>query len=353
MIVFSVGLPGRFAEWCDAVVSRLARHALGSVEVVSLNTLEELALAMIRTGASHFVVCSRQPGGGVQSALTQAGKRFIAVLDEPRIALRDLALQPGYDLIAATRAVASSCAAMLGYSSLPGALVLTAGDEAQDPLSLASAIARHLELDISEPEIETIICALREGGVVPRRSADNAWWDSLAEPEKALINGALGAYVDYYTGGDLTGITWERELFFVGDQPNERATRPIDVTGRARCLIYGPYIMLPPGSWSVSVLLGFSKEAAELGYVAEIVAGTHLSRVNLRPEGEGVFEANLAISIEPSMGHPVEVRLFSERAGFDGRLALGQVTLRRQLTSRPEKRSQFASALGLSMDNAG
>jgi len=304
MIFFSVGLPGRFAEWCDAVVTRLARHALGSVEVVSLNTLEELALAMIRTGASHFVVCSRQPGGGVQSALTQAGKRFIAVLDEPRIALRDLALQPGYDLIAATRAVASSCAAMLGYSSLPGALVLTAGDQAQDPLSLASAIARHLELDISEPEIETIICALREGGVVPRRSADNAWWDSLAEPEKALINGALGAYVDYYTGGDLTGITWERELFFIGDQPNERVTRPIDVTGRARCLIYGPYVMLPPGSWSVSVLLGFSKEAGELGYDAAAVAGTHLSRVNLQPDGEGEVDVNLAISIEPTMDYP-------------------------------------------------
>src|ERR1700746_178142 len=101
---------------------------------------------MIRTGASHFVVCSRQPGGGVQAALTQAGKRFIGVLDEPRIALRDLALQPGFDLVAAARTGASSCAPMLVYSSLPGALVLTASTEAQDPLSVASAIARHLEL---------------------------------------------------------------------------------------------------------------------------------------------------------------------------------------------------------------
>jgi hypothetical protein len=353
MIFFSVGLPGRFAEWCDAAVLRLAQHALGSVEVVRLNTLEELALAMIRTGASHFVVCSRQPGGGVQTALTQAGKRFIAVLDEPRIALRDLALQPGFDLVAATRAVASSCAAMVGYSSLPGALVLAAGNEAQDPVSLAKLIARHLELDVSRPEIERIICLLREGGVVPGRSADTTWWDTLGEPEQALVNGALGAYADYYAGGDLTSITWERELFFIGDQANESAAQPIDVTGRARCLIYGPYIMLPPGSWSVSVLLGFSKEAAELGYVAEVLAGTHLSRVNLQPEGEGVFEVNLTISIEPSMDHPVEVRVFSERAGFDGKLALGQVTLRRQLTSRPEKRSDFASALGLSMDNAG
>jgi hypothetical protein len=353
MIFFSVGLPGRFAEWCDALVSQLARHVLGSVEVLSLNTLEELALAMIRTDASHFVVCSRQPGGGVQTALTQAGKRFIAVLDEPRIALRDLALQPGFDLVAATRAVASSCAAMLGYAAFPGALVLTADGEARDPLSIATAIARHLELNVSEPEIRTIICRLKKEGILPGRSADNVWWNSLTEAEKTLVNGALGAYLDYFTGGDLTGITWERELFFVGDQPNEQATRPIDVTGRARCLIYGPYIMLPPGSWSISILLGFSKEAAEIGYVAEVVAGTHLSRVNLQPEGDGVFEANLTISIEASMDHPVEVRLFSERAGFDGRLALGQVTLRRQLTSRPERRGEFAAALGLPMDNTG
>ncbi len=78
-----------------------------------------------------------------------------------------------------------------------------------------------------------------------------------------------------------------------------------------------------------------------------------LSRVNLQPESEGVFEVNLTISIEPSMDHPVEVRLFSERAGFDGRLALGQVRLQRQLTSRPEKRGEFALALGLSLDDRG
>src|SRR5262244_732853 len=118
MIFFSAGLPSRFAEWCDAVISRLAKRALGSVEIVSLNTLEELALAMIRTDASHFVVCSRQPGGGVQTALTQAQRRFIAVLDEPRNALRDLVLRPGYDLVTATRAIASSCASMLSYASM-------------------------------------------------------------------------------------------------------------------------------------------------------------------------------------------------------------------------------------------
>jgi hypothetical protein len=58
-IVFKIASPDaarpparRFTEWCDAVVSRLARHALGSIEVLGLNTLEELVLAMIRTESS-------------------------------------------------------------------------------------------------------------------------------------------------------------------------------------------------------------------------------------------------------------------------------------------------------------
>jgi hypothetical protein len=53
MIFFSVGLPGCFTEWCDAVIPRLAQCALGSIEVLGINTLEELALA-IRTDASQF-----------------------------------------------------------------------------------------------------------------------------------------------------------------------------------------------------------------------------------------------------------------------------------------------------------
>jgi hypothetical protein len=36
---------------------------------------------MIRAGAQHFVICSRERGGGVQNPLTQVGKRFIVVLD--------------------------------------------------------------------------------------------------------------------------------------------------------------------------------------------------------------------------------------------------------------------------------
>jgi hypothetical protein len=349
MIFFSVGLPGRFAEWCDAVILRLVQRALGPVESVSLNTLEELALAMIRTGASHFVVCSRQPGGGIQTALEQAGRRFIAVLDEPRTALRDLAHRPGFDLVAATRAVASSCASIVSCAGIPEALVLSGAGYGHDQVSTATMIARHLELDVGEGEIEAIVAGLRDEGVSPLSVDDGGWWDALEEAQHALVNGALGAYVDHFTGGGLGKITWERELFFISEEPATEqpvpATRPVDITGRIRFLVYGPFINLPPGAWSASMILGFSPEASGMTYIVEVFAGTQLTHARVEPGNERIFEANLHFSIDAAVDHPVQFRIHNERPAFDGRLAVGYVTITPQANVRGDARAYLATVL--------
>jgi hypothetical protein len=349
MILFSVGLPGRFAEWCDAVISRLAERALGPVEVVSLNTLEELALVMIRTGASHFVVCSRQPGGGIQAALTQAARRFIVVLDEPRAALRDLATRPGFDLVAATRAVASSCASLLSCAASPEALVLSGAKYGREQAVTATVIARHLGLDVAPGEIEAIIAELQDDGIVPLPADDGGWWDSLEEPQQALVNGALGAYVDYFAGGGLGKITWERDLFFISEEPATQqpmpATRPVDITGRIRFLVYGPFINLPPGSWSASVIMGFSPEAAGMTYIVEVFAGSQLTHARVEPGNERIFEANLHFSIDAAIDHPIQIRIHNERPAFDGRLAVGYVTMTPQASVRGDARAYLATVL--------
>jgi hypothetical protein len=348
MIFFCIGFPSRFADWCDSVTLRLVQCALGSTELLSLNTVEELALAAIKIGASHLVVCSRQPAGRVAMVLAEANRRFIAVLDEPRAAVQDLVTRPGYDLVAATRAVASSCASILSYVSMPGGLVLSATRDGHDPVTTATAIARHLELSVGEAEIANIVEALRDEGIVPLRSDDDSWWDRLRESEHDVVNGALGAYVDYFFGGDLGKITWERELFFISDEFGATelvpATRPVDITGRIRFLVYGPFINLPPGSWSASVILGLSSEAVGMAYVVEVFAGMRLTHVRLEPENEGVVEVNLHFAIDGSTDQPVQIRIHTERPAFDGRLALGYVTMT-QANVRSDARTYLTTVL--------
>src|ERR1700738_3015719 len=126
MIFLSVGLPGRFAEWCDSIITRLAESALGSVAITDASTTEALVLALVRSSDSHFVIAERQPRRWLCRALAEANKGCVVVLDDARDAVAPLINRHGFDLTSATRSVASTCASIFGYISLTGACVLRA-----------------------------------------------------------------------------------------------------------------------------------------------------------------------------------------------------------------------------------
>src|SRR6266849_2629208 len=100
MVLFVFGLPGRFSEWCEAVVAGLAAHALGPTERLHADTLEQLALGAMRSSAARAVVGSHQPGGALRRALVEAGQHFIVALDDPGATLAELALERGIGLAA-------------------------------------------------------------------------------------------------------------------------------------------------------------------------------------------------------------------------------------------------------------
>ena len=322
MLYFVIGLPGRFTEWCDAATAEIVRRALGPTELVRADTLEEISLAMLRTGASRAVVASRQPGGRLRSALVQSGRTFLVVVEDPRTALAEAVHLQGNDVATAAQLVASSCAGITRYVSSPGALALFRDRDGSNLLSTARAIARHLALDVSDADLVEIISDLATAGLTFERSDGAVQWDGLGVEEQRVVGGALGPFVTYLATGDLPPIIWEPELFFLADRPGERATGLIDVTGRARRLLDGPHIMLPPGSWSLSLKLLFSRETTEHDFLLEVVADRQVASRTIRPQAEGAFEVNLAFAIEAATDHPIAIRLSTQRAAFDGTVAV-------------------------------
>jgi hypothetical protein len=322
MLYFVIGLPGRFTDWCDAVTAEIARRALGPTELVRADALEEISLAMIRTGASSGVVASRQPGGRLRSALVQSGRTFLVVVEDPRTALAEAVHLQRNEVAAAAQLVASSCAGITRYVSSPGALALFRDRDGSNLLSTARVIARHLALDVSDADIGEIVDGLAALGLSFAASDGAARWDGLGAEEQRVVDGALGPFVTYLATGDLPPIIWEPELFFLADRPGERATGLIDVTGRARRLLDGPHIMLPPGSWSLSLQLLFSRETTEHDFLLEVLADRQVASRIIRPHAEGAFEVNLAFTIEATTDHPIAIRLSSQRAAFDGTVAV-------------------------------
>ena len=80
--------------------------------------------------------------------------------------------------------------------------------------------------------------------------------------------------------------------------------------------------MLPPGSWSLSLKLLFSREATEHDFLLEVVADRQVASRTIRPQTEGVFEVNLGFAVEPTTDHPIAIRLSTQRAAFDGTVAV-------------------------------
>lgn len=345
MILFSIGMPSRFAEWCDALIGRLAERSLGAVDIAALDTLEELAAAVLRTKASHLVACSRRPVVRLQAEIIASQRPYLVAIGDPRIALRNLVERVGHGVPDATRAVASSCAAILSLTRTPGALVLRGGDAA-DSIVIGRTIAEHFELSATIDQIAAAVSELSEAGITPDGLEDSLWWDALGDRDRAVINGALQPYLP---GAELDPIVWQPELFFINDDPPApapvAATRHVDITGRVRFLAYGPFINLPPGSWTATVVLGFSAESAGMGFMVEIFAGHQLSTTRVEPSGEQITEVNLNFVIDNSVDQPLQVRIVNERPAFDGRLALGLITVAPKAAISSETRDRLSAVL--------
>ena len=327
MLYFVIGLPGHFAAWCDAVALGLVRQAHGTGAALGADSLPDLAAGAIRTALSHGVIAVRRPGGQLREVLAEAGQRFVVALDDARLALLDLVNSDDPDIAAMLPVMASSCAAVTRYDRAPGALVIHAQQAAADPLAAATAMAEHFGLQLGGDEVAAVVAGLAEAGVTAGAAISAERWHALDDKHRGWAEGALAGYINYFETGALTPLAWVRELFFLGDRPEERASWIIDITGRARCLLQGPGIMIAPGTWQIVIKLLFSHEATEHEFLVELAAGNQAASAIVRPEREGQLEVSFPLTLDEVDNHPLMIRVSNQRAAFDGACAMDAVAL--------------------------
>jgi hypothetical protein len=333
MVLFLFGIPGRFDDWCHAAITRIAEMTVGPLTAVSPASPEELGLALIEAEGSNVLVKGFLPGAWVRRILVATNKPSVICLNDPRRAARELISNNGLELADAARWVGSSCALIVPCISLPGALVLHADRDWHRPGDAVQALARHFGLAIEPVDSHRIAAELAAAGLGPQDGSSASDPNQLPEPGPTILNGAVDSYLNYFSGSSLGPITWFRELFFTDN--HQPAAHAVDMTGRVRSLIYGPYFRLPPGKWAAEMVLGFSQEAADMSFVVDVkstvvdlkTGESVLGSTSIRPAQQGVFSVNLSFMIGEENDHPIEFRVINERAAFEGRVMLGHVTL--------------------------
>ena len=339
MLCFSIGLPGHFADWCDAAIARLicqppeaaALYQWPSTDAMLAYhplppILDELARLLIVTDASSIVIGARQPDPGLHRALDRIQARFIVALDHPRVAAADLLEQTGAPKEAVARAVANSCARLMHYSPLPGAMTLHGDGARADPAGTVAAIARHLGVTLAADEAAAIVEELARGGLALAPALAD-WSSRLPENAQKTVAGAVAGYEECFAGRGLGQIVWNRDLFFGGDE-RSRATDVMELAGNARVVVYGPYIHLPAGHWTAQVYLGISPEAAGQMLLIEAYAGVPLAAASLQPPSAGIFVVEVSFALGDPGGQGVEIRVCVAQDDAQGRLAFGRAVLR-------------------------
>ncbi len=321
-----VGLPGALSGWCGRLVARLAGGD-GDAAVFTANSLADIGRRLLDPAPLPAVAIIHCPDTGLCEALLADGCRFALLHTSPEAAVEALVREHGVAAAEAVRMIANAQATTARLHHAPGALPIGAGDLAGG--AAARALAAHFGLPFPPADMPP-----------PPPRADAAAQAAPTEPDwHRLVGAALAgapaaplpasalarAALRPPAQGRRTALTWPRDLFWTG-APQAPAVDAIDLTGPGRCVLHGPYIRLPAGPWSCALLFGCSREAVGLSMAADIHAGRVLNQAGFTIEEPGIFEIEIPFE-NPDPDALVEVRLFSTRAAFEGRIAIGRAAM--------------------------
>lgn len=128
---------------------------------------------------------------------------------------------------------------------------------------------------------------------------------------------------------DVTTCAWSEKLFIYDEKGarNWPDWGVLDITGRPRMLVWGPYVALTPGSWRAVIRFGVDADAA--GHQYRVDWGTRSACVSeyVTPGRPGMFEIQLDWLFEEA--EAAEIRLILTEGSFMGTMLFQGMTVQR------------------------
>jgi hypothetical protein len=147
---------------------------------------------------------------------------------------------------------------------------------------------------------------------------------SIPQSLQNLTKTVLAPSIHYGCTGQRVPVVWPRDCLYWGDQPGLPLPRVLELTGPARVLVYGPYYVLPVGTWRIRVTLAVSASACKTPLALELHGAAELARFQFSVDQPGLFVASMVITIR-SAREPLECRLTVLRGAIEGQLGLDRI----------------------------
>lgn len=335
-MIFSLVVPpselGKLLEECVRV---LLETTLGKIQVTHADKESSFPANLIRDQQQHLLVSGNAPSSAIAKQLVECGVPTIALVDDPREIIRHIKTTYQSDFTNYIR-TASTCLA-LTYD-----LVVDFAQLVLDRRICSMGIRRLIEetaffykLPLTEAARLTVLNRLLKGApgedcpvevVLQKRSAQSK--ASLSRFETRLIDACLGPFGSVARRKPVKRVVWPAALFSpAGDA--ETYWKQVDMVGRARIVIFGPSLYLPPGHWKATPTFSVDDNDSGNVLVIDVYDG-----VSLLAEGrcalprEGQFSCELGIEIKEPL-RPFEVRFATGQGAIEGTFKLDEVMIER------------------------
>jgi hypothetical protein len=340
MLLAVFGVPTATTALGVRVVQTLFGAAYGHYDFLMAGTLDELRGAWSKLSTKNVLFHHESPSGEVISFLREAKAPIIVFLEDPVEVALALCRERGLEVLQAVRASSVSMSLLEELCADRDVLLLRAGGESSRSVrGLVRAVCDHIGLPVDVTLLESTLAELlRVDGQT--LSADALWTDLLRpvavdEPRQQPGEGAVAMMqrcLDHYRLGVLRRpieqVCWYPEMFVAPDLGRIPLAAPVDMTGKTRVFIDGPWFGLPRGAWEASIEFEVNGNIAGAVLLIGIVAEQFVAkgRAVLPERGQHCVQLEFFHSA-PRI--PLAIHFVVERGVLQGDFRLLRTVMRR------------------------
>ncbi len=311
--------------------------ALGNIEYASADEAPSLQLDIVRDPERHQLVSANAPNATILQLLIEHRIPTIVLLDDPKEIVQFVKSKHKAQLLEHVRKASACLTLAHELLSHSGALIIDQRICSVGTWELIRGIASFYNIQLDNASfsavLQRIAPQLAQGVDCPVKALADLRAPKmdaqLSRFEAQLVDACLGPFASINPGKPLKQTVWPAPLFLPPGNDGENSSKMADLMGRARILIFGPYLYLPRGHWQATPSFTVHHNESGNSLIVDVSDGTSVLTAGKCPlPKEGTFTCSLPFEIvDPH--RPIEVRFASAQGGIEGELELHEVVMER------------------------
>ena len=342
-LISIAGTPSRTLYATMNVVRALTQVLLGDHIVVIANSLEvlrkEYPSPAARRGQS-VVLFSDYPEPELLGTLYQFNAPLAVCVDDFATIAHDSVVSRGFGGAAAARFAMMGLVYIERTTVSPPPLSVIVNDPNIALATLIDDLAALYRLPTEADSLAKVLAFLGQAEqgdltlaeyaalILPIPENAREILEQRSPLENELIDFLAQQYDGITRGRRLERLEWPVYALLRPEFPDRLTVGPIDLTGPARYIYFGPYFSLPAGTWSANISLEVSDCFSDDEIEIDVTAVKVLAVVRAKLPRAGVYGCQIQFEIEhPSQ--PVEIRLRLLKGAIEGVIRMHRIELHR------------------------